>query len=103
MAPITGQRILAAAPNSMPYPDFLQAIKDKRIRSVELIAPNGDEAYAMVSDEGAAQCDWVRKIEASQQNSTTQLGHNISNTTRPQNIAAILKSKLRSGQALCRV
>lgn len=54
VAPITMQPIPSAAPNSMPYSDFLQAVKDKRVLGVDLIAPNGDEAYALIKDEGGA-------------------------------------------------
>jgi len=52
VAPITNRPIPSAAPGSMPYSDFLQAVKDKRVLGVDLIAPNGDEAYALIVDEG---------------------------------------------------
>jgi len=55
VAPITNQPIPAAAPDSMPYPDFLQAVKDKRVLGVDFIAPNGDEAYALIKDDGAGK------------------------------------------------
>lgn len=44
-----------AAPGSMPYSDFLAAVKEKRILGVDFKGPNGDEAYALVQEpaEGA--------------------------------------------------
>jgi hypothetical protein len=54
VAPITKQAIPSAAPSLMLYSDFLQAIKDKRVVGVDLTAPNGDEAYALINDEGSA-------------------------------------------------
>jgi hypothetical protein len=49
---LTLQKIMPAAPGSMPYADFIQAIADKRVASVEFISPNGNEAYARISDSG---------------------------------------------------
>jgi hypothetical protein len=50
VVPITNRPIPSAAPSSMPYSDFLQAVKDKRVFGVDLMAPNGDEAYALIKD-----------------------------------------------------
>mmetsp|Transcript_30416 Transcript_30416/g.50345 ORF Transcript_30416/g.50345 Transcript_30416/m.50345 type:complete len:196 (-) Transcript_30416:31-618(-) len=41
-----------AKPGSMPYMDFLQAIREKRVLAVDFIGPDGDEAYALVKDAG---------------------------------------------------
>lgn len=38
----------AAPANSMPYPDFLKALKEKRVEGVVFEPPMGDEAYAIV-------------------------------------------------------
>uniref|UniRef100_A0A7S0KYC6 Uncharacterized protein n=1 Tax=Coccolithus braarudii TaxID=221442 RepID=A0A7S0KYC6_9EUKA len=52
LMPYTNQEIGPASVNTMPYPDFLDAVKEKRVLAVDLMAPNGDEAYALVADEG---------------------------------------------------
>ena len=41
-----------APAGSLPYADFLKLIKEKKVESVEFIQPNGDEAYAFVSEGG---------------------------------------------------
>lgn len=48
---------LSDAPNNaMPYPDFLDAVKSKYVRSVEFIQPSGDEAYALLEDADGKLC-----------------------------------------------
>ena len=42
----TLQVVRPAERGSMPYSEFLQALKDKRVLGVDFIAPNGDEVYA---------------------------------------------------------
>ena len=37
-----------APENSMPYPDFLKAIKDKKVEGVVFQPPMGNEAYAII-------------------------------------------------------
>ena len=37
-----------AAPGSMPYPEFLQALKDKKVEGVVFQPPSGDIAYAII-------------------------------------------------------
>ena len=37
-----------AAPGSMPYDDFLKAIKEKRVEGVVFQPPSGDEAWALI-------------------------------------------------------
>lgn len=47
-----------APTNSMPYTDFLSAIKEKRVVGVDFKGPNGDEAYALIKEpaEGGKSC-----------------------------------------------
>ncbi len=49
-------RLADAPTNSMPYPDFLQAVKAKKVRSVEFVQPSGDEAYALLDDADGNLC-----------------------------------------------
>ncbi|EOD28214.1 hypothetical protein EMIHUDRAFT_442975 [Emiliania huxleyi CCMP1516] len=51
----TLQVVRPAERGSMPYSEFLQALKDKRVLGVDFIAPNGDEAYALVKDSGGTK------------------------------------------------
>jgi hypothetical protein len=37
-----------ASPGSMPYPDFLEALRAKKVEGVVFKPPSGDEAYAII-------------------------------------------------------
>ena len=38
----------AAPSGSMPYPEFLQALRDKKVEGVVFEPPSGDVAYALI-------------------------------------------------------